>query len=430
MKNEFSTDTECALKLDRGHALSRFRERFNIPPGTIYMVGNSLGLQSKDSEKALIRVADEWKKLGIRGWLEAEKAWFHYAEQLGAGASELVGASPEEVIATGSTTVNIHSLVSTFYRPEGKRMKLLADALTFPTDIYALEGQVGLKGLDPEKDLLLVHSDDGHTLDEEKIAAEMTDEICVALLPSVLYRSGQLLDMEYLVTKAHEKDIFIGFDCSHSVGVVPHEFDAWNADFAMWCAYKYMNGGPGCSAFAYVNSRHFDKKPAMPGWFGFVKNRQFEMSLDFEHEKSAGGWQISSPCILGAAPIEGSLDILLEAGIDRIREQSLSLTSYLMFLVDSLLSDEPYGFGIVTPRQDSKRGGHVAIQRKSDASRICHALHDEGVICDFRPPDILRIAPCALYNTFNDVYETVMTIKNVIDTKKFEQLEDRGPCLT
>ena len=229
----FSADEAFARKLDSEDPLAKFRQRFCISKGTTYLDGNSLGLLSKDSESSVLRTLDEWKTLGIRGWLEAKTPWFYLAEQLGAKCARLVGAEPEEVVLTGATTVNIHSLVHTFYQPSGRREKILADELNFPTDIYALKSAMRLRGLNPVKDLVLVPSADGRFLKESKIAELMTDEVALAFLPSVLYRSGQLLDIQYLTKEAHDRGIPIGFDCSHSAGAVPHYFDngMWTLPF-------------------------------------------------------------------------------------------------------------------------------------------------------------------------------------------------------
>jgi kynureninase len=411
----FDLSEACSQELDRVDPLARFQERFCIPKGTIYMDGNSLGPLSTDAETALLATLDEWRRLGVRGWLEAERPWFHYAERLGAMAASLVGAAPDEVVMTGTTTVNIHALVSTFFQPEGKRRKILADALDFPTDIYALRDQLRLKGCDPNADLLLVPSADGRTLEEQAIIDRMTDEVALVFLPSVLYRSGQLLDIPRLTEEAHRRKIPIGFDCCHSVGAVSHRFDAWGVDFAVWCSYKYLNAGPGAGAFLYINRRHFHRRPEITGWFGCRKDKQFEMTLEFEPQQTAGGWQISSPGILGSAPLEGALGILLEAGVDNIRAKSMALTSYLIYLVDGLLAEEPYSFRVGSPREAARRGGHVALERDEDAHGICLALRGRGVVPDFRSPNIIRIAPVALYSTFHEVWQVVHHLKEIIE---------------
>ncbi|MGM0408323.1 MAG: aminotransferase class V-fold PLP-dependent enzyme, partial [Bacteroidota bacterium] len=265
---------------------------------------------------------------------------------------------------------------------------------------------------------------------EQHIVDMMTEEVAVIFLPSVLYRSGQLLDMEYLTKEAHKRDIFIGFDCSHSTGAVPHHFNDWGVDFALFCSYKYLNGGPGCSAFLYINEKHFDKEPMLPGWFGYKKEKQFDLLIDFEHQKSAGGWQISSPGILGTSPIEGALNITLEAGIENIRKKSVHLTSYLICLIEDLLENAQYQFNIITPKNPDKRSGHVAITHKTDTYRINEALKARGVVPDFRPPDIIRLAPIALYNTFDEVWQVVNHLKEIVDQKEYLNFSDDKSAIT
>jgi len=408
---EFSVD--YAQKMDANDPLRSYREHFFIPNDSIYLNGNSLGLLSKEAASSLLIVLDEWKRLGVQGWTHEEHPWFYLAENLGEKAASLVGAKPEEVVATGTTTVNLHSLVSTFYQPDEVKNKILADELNFPTDIYALQSQVKLKNLDPTKHLKLVKSDDGRTLDEAKIKRAITKDVALVILPSVLFRSGQLLDIEGITKNAHNKGVLIGWDCSHSVGAIPHKFDEWDVDFAFWCSYKYLNAGPGASAFIYVNEKHFDKEAALTGWFGYVKEKQFEMNIHFEQAKNAGGWQISSPSILGSAALEGSLDIILRAGIDNIREKSLKLTSYLLYLVDNLLTQEPYNFVIGTPRMPNQRGGHIALEHKNALS-IHEQLLEYNIIHDFRPPNVLRFTPVALHTSFEEVWTLVDTIRQII----------------
>ena len=419
---------EQALSLDASNPLARFREAFYHAPGVTYMDGNSLGLFPREAGRSLERIMDEWKNLGIRGWLEGQRPWFWFAEQLGAMAAPLVGARPEEVVMTGTTTVNIHSLVSTFFQPEGQRCKILADALNFPSDIYALQGQMKLHGLNPDKDLVLVQAE-GALLDEQKIIEAMTEEVALVFLPSVLYRTGQLLNMELLTREAHARGILIGFDCSHSVGAVPHCFNKWDVDFALWCSYKYLNGGPGAPAFLYVNERHFGKEPLLAGWFGCRKDRQFEMLNQFIPEAHAGAWQISSPGILGGAPLEGSLQITLDAGIERIREQSLKLTAFLAEGIETRLMARFPGFGIATPMQDHRRGGHIALTHP-EAQRINEALKARNIIPDLRPPNIIRLAPVALYNTFEEVYYVVSSLEQIMEGNEYERYSGERKAIT
>jgi kynureninase len=431
MTPKFTTDENLANQLDKEDTLNKFKGHFFTPGDTIYMDGNSLGLLSKDAEYSLRRVLNEWRDLAIKGWLKGKIPWFYMAETIGEKAAGLVGAKPEELILTGTTTVNIHSLVSTFYKPQGRKTKILADELNFPSDIYALRGQIKLKGLNPDEELVLVPSKDGYTLDEAEIVEYMDEEeIAVALLPSVLYRTGQLLDMEYLAREARKRDIIIGFDCSHSAGVVPHELSKWGVDFAIFCTYKYLNGGPGASAFLYLNERHFDKEPYLKGWFGNRKETQFDLSIDFDQENSAGGWQISSPGILGSAPLEGSIDLINQAGINNLREKSKNLTSYFVFLVKELLVKDPYNFKILTPEDPERRGGHIAITHEREAFRINEALKDKGVVPDFRPPSIIRIAPSPLYNSYHNVWQVVNYLKSIIDNKEYEKYSSERAAIS
>jgi len=421
LSSNFELDEDFAHKLDLADPLARFRHLFYIPEGEIYVDGNSLGLLSEASESSVLQVLDEWKTLGIRGWLEAKQPWFYLAEELGAKCAKLVGAEAEEVVATGTTTVNIHSLVNTFYQPDSKRTKIIADELTFPTDIYALRSILNLRGFNSDDNLVLAKSRDGRFLDEDAIVALLDESAALAFLPSVLYRSGQLLNMKYLTEEAHKRGVLIGFDCSHSVGVVPHSLDEWNVDFAVWCSYKYLNGGPGSTAFLYLNRKHFDYEPALAGWFGYVKDKQFDFDLKFDHARNAGGWQISSPAILSSAALEGSLRIILEAGMGNIRQKSLELTSYLMYLIDNMLSTPPYNFGVGTPRDAERRGGHIAVVHV-EAMRISEALRARGVISDFRPPNVIRIAPVPLYNRYHEVWRIIQLLKEIVDKEEHTKL--------
>ena len=404
--------------------MARFRAEFYLPPGRIYLDGNSLGPLSKRSEASTLRVLEDWKTRGIGGWLDGEPPWFTLAESLGSAMAGLVGAEPDEVVVANSTTVNLHQLLATLYRPEGPRRKILADSLSFPSDRYAIESHLRLRGLDPSSDLVLVESDDGRTLSEAAIIETMTDEVALAVLPSVVYRSGQLLDMEKIAAEGRARGIVVGFDCSHSVGAVPHALDEWGVDFASWCSYKYLNGGPGAVGALYLNRRHFGASPGLAGWFGSRKDRQFAMSHRFEPAEGAGGLQVGTPPILGMAPLVGALEVVNEAGIDAIRTKSLALTAYLRELVESELAG--FGFDFATPIEDLRRGGHLALVHP-EAPRICRALIEAGVIPDHRPPDIVRMAPVALYTRFEDCHDAIDRLKVIMERRSYETFpRERG----
>lgn len=414
------TDADYAAELDRADALAAYRGRFYLPEGGLYFDGNSLGLLSRDAEAAVLRTLDEWKTLGIAGWLDAPQPWYYLGETLGRLTAPLLGADPAEVVVTGTTTTNLHALLATFYQPVGARRKIVATALDFPSDLYALRSQIALRGGDPDADLVLVGSADGRTVEEAAIIAALDATTAVLLLPAVLYRSGQLFDMARLTRAAHERGALVGFDCCHSIGVIPHHFDAWGTDFACWCNYKYLNNGPGGTAGLYVNRRHFGRTPGLAGWWGSQKERQFDMATDFDAAPDAGAWQISTIQVLSAAPLQGSLAIFAEAGIAAIRAKSLRLTGYLIALLEAnRLTAAPYGYRIGTPREEARRGGHVAVEH-DDAARIVKALKVRGVVPDFRPPDVIRLAPLALYTSFADVWHLVQHLRAIIDSGEHE----------
>ena len=416
MKVVHRTDESYAHSLDTRDPLSQYRERFFINPNEIYMDGNSLGLLSVDAEASLLRVVDEWKRLGINGWMMAEKPWFTYAEELARRSAPLVGAESDEVVLHASTTVNIHTLIATFYSPHRERKKILIEKNAFPTDRYAVQSQLKLNGFDAERNLKEVAYQENGFLDEGDIINAMTGDVALIFLPSVLYRSGQLLDIARLAGEARKRGIVIGFDCSHSAGAVPHFLSDWQVDFATWCTYKYCNSGPGGVAGLYVNKKHFSKEPALTGWFGCAKEKQFDMRFEFEPAIGAGGWQTGTPHILSLAPLEGSLRIIDEAGMPAIRSKSLQLTDYMMFLADNELVQ--FGFEIGTPLEAERRGGHVALKHP-DAIQINEALKANGIVPDFRSPNIIRLAPVPLYNAFHDVWQAIGAIVKIMETKEY-----------
>jgi len=408
-----------AQRRDAADPLAHLRARFHLPPA-IYLDGNSLGLQPTTASAAVQRVLDEWRQLAIDGFMNAAPPWYTYAESLRDLLAPLVGAQPDEVIVTGTTTVNLHALLATFYRPAPGRRKIVATAADFPSDIYALQSHIRWHGGDPEADLVRVPPRAGPLLHEDDLVAAMTPDVALALLPSVLYRSGQLLDIERLAAAARRRDILFGVDAAHGVGCVPHHFDRWDLDFAVWCSYKYLNGGPASPAGLYVNRRHFQRLPGLAGWWGSDKQRQFDMAHVFTPAADAGRWQISAPPMLAMAPLEASLRTFAEVGIQAIRRGSLERSGYLMDLLDGLgLSAAPYHYAVGTPRRPERRGGHVAVHHP-EAARICKALKARGVVPDFRPPDVIRLAPVALYNTFEDCWHAVRHLQAIVERREHE----------
>jgi kynureninase len=416
---------EYARQRDETDPLASFRDRFEVPDSH-YMDGNSLGPISEEAEATLQRAIRQWRELGIRAWTEAEPPWFWYGEDLGDLIAPLVGAREEEVVVCNSTTVNIHTLIGTMLdsldpdEPHG----VLVNELDFPTDHYAIRAQFRQRGLDPDDHLHLVGSRDGRTIETEDIVAAMDDhDVGIVFMPSVLYRSGQLFDIDRITEAAHERGILAGFDLAHSVGVVPHDLSAHGVDFAVWCSYKYLNAGPGAIAGLYVNDRHFGTTPALAGWWGHEKETMFDMNMTYTPAETAGAWQNGTIPVLSAAPLWGALEVVHDAGIDAIREKSVDLTEYLISLTDDRLAD--LGCTVGTPRESERRGGHVAIEHE-EAARISEALRDSGIIVDFRQPNVIRVCPAPLYTGFEDVWGVVDTIHDIVDEGRYEEYDADG----
>lgn len=417
---EYKTGRAFALEKDAKDALAPFIKRFYKLKDTIYMDGNSLGLLSKDAEESLLKALDDWKTSAIDVW--GKKEYFTYQDKLASLCAPLINADPEEVTIGMSTTMNIHQLLATFYDPKSGRDKILIDDLNFPTDRYAVYSNIRVHGFSPEKCMKVVKSRDGETICEDDIIAAMTDDVGIVLLPSALYRSAQLIDMKKIAAAARERGIYSGFDLCHSIGAVPHDFKDIDPDFAVWCNYKYLNAGPGAVAGLFISKRYFDREPGLAGWWGNDKETMFDLRPNFEHARYAGGLHTGTHSVLAMAPLEGSLKMINEAGIDNIREKSLDLTAYLMYLIDTRLSK--YGFSVGNPREDKRRTGHVALVH-DDAIRINSAMKARGVLPDFRFPNVIRLAPVALYTTYCEVYDMVDIIENIMVTKQYENFENK-----
>lgn len=387
-------------------------------PGT-YLEGNSLGPISAHAEAAVADLIEEWRDLAVEGWSESD--WFEWGERLGARVAPMVGARDDEVVLANSTTVNLHTLVGTFLRESGGR-KVLVNDLDFPSDHYAVRAQLRERGLDPDDGLVQVASRDGRTIRVEDVEAALDahPDVGVVLMPSVLYRSGQLLDIEAITEAAHAHDALVGFDCAHSVGVVPHSLADIGVDFAVWCGYKYLNGGPGAVAGLYVHRRHHGTTPSLAGWWGHDKATQFEMNERFTPADSAGAWQIGTPPLLAMAPLRGVLDLFDERDVtvtDR-RERSLALTDYLLERAAERLPE----CEVATPRDPAERGGHVALEHP-EAYRIGEALQARDVVVDVRPPDVVRLCPAPTHVGFADVFDAIEALRAVLDEAAYEDVE-------
>jgi kynureninase len=412
-----------ATALDANAPLSDLRDRFHLPDA-LYMDGNSLGPLSDAAATSLSRAISEWRDLGIGGWTDGDPPWFEYGERLGDLTAPLIGASEHEVVVANSTTANVHALFATFYDPE--RPTVLVNALDFPTDHYAIRSVMRLGGVDPDEHLVLVESHDGRTIEEADIEAaiEAHDDLGIVFMPSVLYRSGQLLDVERITRAAHEAGALCGFDLAHSIGVVPHRLSEYGVDFAVWCSYKYLNGGPGAIAGLYANDRHLPASPGLSGWWGHEKETQFDMNLTYTPAPDVGAFQVGTVPVLSAAPLFGALSIVTEAGIEAIRERSRSLTGFLIELVDEI-----EGFAVGTPRDPERRGGHVAVEH-GEAHRISQALRERGVIVDYRPPNVIRVCPAPLYTTHADVARVANELREITETREYERFDAASDGVT
>ncbi|MEO8439109.1 MAG: kynureninase [Spartobacteria bacterium] len=421
-----------AQQLDDSDPLGEFRARFYSPEDRIYLDGNSLGLLSRDAERTLLGVLEQWKTGGIAGWLDGDSPWFTMAEALAERVAKLIGAAGDEVAIANSMTINLHQLLATLYRPQAKRTKVLIDPHSFPTDRYALRSHLRLRGLDPDEHIVIVPAGDSRFLDEDKIVEALGNpELQMALFPSVVYTTGQLLDLERICRAARENNVIIGLDLSHSVGILPHALDDWGADFAGWGHYKWLNAGPGSVAGLYLNRRHFNETgvvdAGLAGWWSVHKESMFEMSDEFFPGMGASALQIGTPAVLSMAPIDGALLSVEEAGIESIRAKSVAMTEFIIAAADAELAD--LGFRIGTPRQAARRGGHISL-RHPEAQSISMALRARGVVPDFRKPDVIRFAPSPLYNTFSELWEAIQILKEITATRAHDEFATSRSLVT
>ncbi len=413
-------DREYARERDAVDPLGAYRDRFDLPEAELYLDANSLGPVSRDAVAALDRAVEQWRTLGVEAWTAAEPPWFTYGERLGDRLAPLVGARHDAVVAANSTTVNLHALLATFL-PTADGERVLVDEFAFPTDRYAVASQLRALGRDPADAIAAVESQDGRTVDESDIVDAMAEpDVGLALLPSVQYRSGQRLDLGRLGRAAREHDVLLGADLSHSVGAMPHALDDAGVDFAVWCSYKYLGAGPGAVAGLYVAPRHHDVEPALAGWWGHEKATQFEMRPTYTPAAGAGAFQLGTVPVLAAAPLWGALDVVEDAGVAAIREKSLALTGYLVALVDARLAD--HGVAVGTPREPTRRGGHVALEHPA-AGRLSRALRDRGVVVDHRPPDVVRVCPSPLSTRFADVWAFVEALAGLLESGAYERYD-------
>jgi kynureninase len=419
---------QFASELDKSDKLSELRSQFNIPitkdGPCIYFNGNSLGCQPVGVHSVIGEELDIWAKMGVEGHFEAPKRpWAQYHKLSKKGLSHLTGALIEEVVAMNNLTTNLHLMMVSFYRPQPLKYKIMVEKGAFPSDYYAVESQLKFHGYPLEGMIELSPEPGEHFLKTDRILDKIDmhrEELALILLSGVQYYSGQLFDLERISEKAQEHNIIIGFDLAHAIGNVPLKLHDWNIDFAVWCSYKYLNAGPGSVGGAFIHEKHFKNQDIkrFAGWWGHNEKERFKMKKGFLPMYGADGWQLSNVNILSSASRLASLDILLGADIDKLRSKSISLTSYLEFCLNSL-SNQFQAFEIITPSNSGERGCQLSIRVNKDGEAMFRYLNDKGVVTDWREPNVIRMAPVPLYNTFTEVFE-VYKILNEFLSKKIQ----------
>jgi kynureninase len=420
LKHTFSV--EHARSLDKSDPFPARRADFHLPiingKEVIYFTGNSLGLQPKSAEQALKTELDDWAQWGVEGHFRAKNPWVSYHEKLTKGLAHLVGAKEHEVVAMNALTVNLHLLLVSFYAPKGQRTKILCEAKAFPSDQYALASQIRFHGGDPTKDLIEIGPRPGaNCIEEEDIERaiqEHSDELALVMIGGVHYFTGQLMDMERITRAAHAVGAYCGFDLAHAMGNVPMQLHDWNVDFACWCSYKYLNSGPGAVAGAFIHENHVHREdiPRFDGWWGHDAKRRFLMEPEFNSMNTAEAWQMSNAPVLNMAVHAASLDMFLNARIDQLRLKSKRLTAYLEAGIQFVAKDVGFRAELITPQDPNRRGCQLSLAAHGFGKTLFDALTEAGVIADWREPNVIRMAPVPLYNTFEDVAAFLIVLRN------------------
>jgi kynureninase len=416
----YRTDREFALEQDAVDPLASYRNKFHFPKNkngkeVIYFCGNSLGLQPKNVKTYVNQELKDWESFAVEGHFHAKNPWLTYHEPFATSFARLVGAREHEVVCMNTLTVNLHLMMVSFYRPSPERHKILIEYNAFPSDRYAVQSQIKFHNFDPGKSIFELKPHSGSEIvdmkDVELLIQEHGASIALILVGGVNYYSGQKYDMQKITQWGHEHDCLVGFDLAHAIGNVELELHEWDVDFAVWCTYKYLNAGPGSIAGCFVHEKHarLNDIPRFAGWWGHNKERRFQMGPAFNPIPGVEGWQLSNPPILSMAPLKASLEIFDELSTKSLKEKSIKLTGYLEYLIDQLNSKQ---IRIITPRNPDERGSQISLQTKVSGKQIFNELVKDGVVCDWREPDVIRVAPVPLYNCFLDVFRFVQILKN------------------
>jgi len=413
----YENTLQFAQQLDEQDPLKDFRSKFLMPKhngkDAIYLCGNSLGLQPVNAQECVNEIFDNWKNLAIEGFFTGGNPWLGLHKKLTHTLSNLLGAKSEEITVMNSLTVNLHLMMVSFYKPDSKRYKIIMEGGAFPSDQYAIASQAKFHGFDPKESVIEVFPREGElTLRTEDILEKINehrDELALVLFGGINYYTGQFFDLAAVTRAAHDAGAIAGFDLAHAAGNVPLQLHDWDADFATWCSYKYMNSGPGGISGVFVHEKHFSntKLSRFEGWWGFREDKRFTMPPTFEPDNGAAAWQLSTSPVMLLALHKAALGIFEEAGgLEPLRAKSILLTGYLEFLIN--LINEEYGdelFKIITPKEKNERGCQLSIVCKRDGKAIFNALSENGVIGDWREPDVIRLSPVPLYNSFEQVFE-------------------------
>ncbi|MGB3591673.1 MAG: kynureninase [Nonlabens sp.] len=414
---------EEAISLDSEDELLRFRESFHIPKmsdgkESIYMCGNSLGLQPKQTKEYINQELSDWANLGVEGHFHAMNPWMPYHEGLSHHMASIVGAKPHEVVIMNTLTTNLHLMMVSFYKPVGKRRKILIEGDAFPSDRYAVSSQISFHDGNPQEDLITWKPRKGeHTPrmeDLEQLLDEHGQEIALIMIGAVNYYTGQFFDLKKITQLGHDKGCHVGFDCAHGAGNVTLDLHDSGADFAVWCTYKYLNSGPGSLGGCFVHERHANNNalPRFTGWWGHNQETRFKMRDAFDPMYGADGWQLSNPPILSMAAVKSSLELFAQAGFERLRSKSIQLTNYLESL---LLNMDGNRISIITPKNPTDRGCQLSLAVKNADKSLFDKITARGVIADWREPDVIRIAPAPLYNNHEDCWRFVEALKEAMN---------------
>jgi len=421
----FENTREFAQQLDAKDELRNYRDEFFFPKvngkEVIYFTGNSLGLQSKRTKTYVDEVMTDWANLAVEGHFYSEKPWWDYHERFAAPLSVIVGAKPCEITVMNTLTVNLHLMMVSFYRPTAKKYKIICEEKAFPSDQYMFQSQVKFHGLDPKDAIVEIKRREGeHNIRLEDVLAkieEVGDALALVLIGGVNYYTGQVFDMKTITAAGHKQGAYVGWDLAHAAGNIELKLHDWDVDFAVWCSYKYMNSGPGNASGCFIHEKHHNNAdlPRFAGWYGHNKERRFKMEPDFDPVHGADGWQISNLPILSLAPYLASVEMFSEIGMEKIIAKRNLITAYLEFILHEVDKEiEGTEFEVITPSNQEERGCQLSVFLHGQGRDLFDYLMKNGVITDWREPNVIRLAPAPLYCSFEDMYEFGQILKKGI----------------